>query len=304
MFKKIIDLAKKVRDETIEADAEQMAADAAAVASFWSFGMGMAAFATLEATQLALKADISKKSKELNEKMTTADADIAKKIDKNVYKYVELYKTNNTIIQAQDPKGMGLREARANLMQFMSEVDTHYADKGGLTVSNFVQLAASAKIAFNSQEINDVYDALDSLNMSNKAEGDVQKFTDTLKGLKIKDHGAIFIIHGASLGFALNRLGVAKDTLQRCAEASELPLEEIDNSAFGMMDAYGKFAAGVAIILSVVDVILKILDIKSIVEQSKKMVDELNQKIKPDYKEFFRGIRDAAKAYNDAISGN
>ncbi|XP_066923899.1 uncharacterized protein [Clytia hemisphaerica] len=141
-----------------------------------------------------------------------------------------------------------------------------------------------------------------ALNMSNKAEGEVQKFTDKLAGLKIKDHGALFIVHGASLAFALNILGVAKDILQRCAEASELPLEEIDNSAFGMMDAYGKFAAGVAIILSVVDVILKILDIKKVVQQSKKMVDELNQNIKPDYKEFFRGIKNAAKAYNDAIS--
>uniref|UniRef100_A0A7M5XCZ6 Uncharacterized protein n=1 Tax=Clytia hemisphaerica TaxID=252671 RepID=A0A7M5XCZ6_9CNID len=112
VFKTMIDLAKKVRDETIEADAIQIAADTAAVASFWSFGMGMAAFASLEATEIALKASISKKSKELNEKMTTADSDIAKKINKNVFDYISLYKNNNNIIKAQDPKGMGLREAR------------------------------------------------------------------------------------------------------------------------------------------------------------------------------------------------
>ena len=61
-----------------------MSADAAAVASFWSFGMGMAAFVALEATEKALKMDISSKNKELNDKLKTADEDIAQKINSDV----------------------------------------------------------------------------------------------------------------------------------------------------------------------------------------------------------------------------
>jgi hypothetical protein len=44
----ITDLATTLRNETISANAIQIAADAAAVASIWSFGLGMAAFAALE----------------------------------------------------------------------------------------------------------------------------------------------------------------------------------------------------------------------------------------------------------------
>jgi len=48
-FDELTDLAITVRNATIAADAIQMAADAAAVASIWSFGLSMAVFAALEA---------------------------------------------------------------------------------------------------------------------------------------------------------------------------------------------------------------------------------------------------------------
>lgn len=50
-FDTLTKLAMEVRDLTIAADAIQIAADAAAVASIWSFGLGMAAFAALEAAK-------------------------------------------------------------------------------------------------------------------------------------------------------------------------------------------------------------------------------------------------------------
>ncbi|KAK0542709.1 hypothetical protein OC845_006488 [Tilletia horrida] len=43
-FTTLIHLAEDVRDSTIAADASQMAADAAAIASIWTFGISMAAF--------------------------------------------------------------------------------------------------------------------------------------------------------------------------------------------------------------------------------------------------------------------
>ena len=84
--------------------------------------------------------------------------------------------------------------------------------------------------------------------------------------------------------------------------SSDLPLEETESNAFMMMDAVGKFAVGVAVVMSVVDAVMSVIDIVDIVEQTKKMVNKLNDDIKPDYKEFFNGIKDSAKAYNAAIS--
>jgi hypothetical protein len=105
-FATIIDMATEVQNLTIAADAIQMAADAAAVASFWSFGLGMAAFIGLEAAEAVEKAVISSKSKELNNKLNTADTAIASKISTNVNDYVMAYKSNNNLIVAQAPKGL------------------------------------------------------------------------------------------------------------------------------------------------------------------------------------------------------
>lgn len=72
-------------------------------------------------------------------------------------------------------------------------------------------------------------------------------------------------------------------------------------SVFKMMDCWGKFFAVIAVIASVADSILQIFDIIEVVEQTKKMVGELNGKIKTCYKDFFDGIKEAANHYNEVI---
>ena len=52
-------------------------------------------------------------------------------------------------------------------------------------MANFKALASSARLAFDSNEIAKVYDALDELNLSNKSQEDVKKFMDTLKGIDL-----------------------------------------------------------------------------------------------------------------------
>ena len=301
-FSTLVSLAEKVRDETIAADVIQMSADAAAVAAFWSFGISMAAFAALEATEQIMKKDISSKSQDLNNKLKTVDTDIASKINSNVYAYVETYKKNNIIISDQSPKGLDLQQARANLMQFMAQVDKRYKGKGGLSVSNFKQLAASARLAFDSPEIKKVYDALDELNLSNKSKGDVQKFMNTLKGMSFPNKEIFQLVQALAFGIGYYKMKIARKTIEDCAKAADLPVEEVDANAFEMMDAVGKFAVGVAIVMSVVDVVMNIIDIVDIIEQTKKMVTELNDTIKPNYKRFFDGIKNSAKSYNKAIS--
>jgi len=304
-FSTLISLAKTVRDLTIEADAIQIAADAAAIGAIWSFGIGMAAFAALEAEEVITQKVISDKSKDLNDKLKSADVDIAAGIDPNVEAYIKKYKANNDVIVSQAPKGLDVDNCRAILLQFMAQVEKTFKGEGGLTVGNFKELAGSARLAFHSKEINKVYNALDKLNLSNKGKGKVQEFMNTIKGLEFK--GKRYVDRTVPFVQLISitvvyRIGVKKAVIQETAERAGLSAAEYGGRAFMFMDAVGKFAAGVAIILSVVSILLSILDIVNVVEQTEKMVDELEDHIKPNYVSFFNGIKEASQEYNKAIN--
>jgi len=297
-FKTLHDLACKVRDLTIAADATQIAADAAAVASIWSFGLGMAAFAALEATEAIEQKVISSKSKELNNKLTSADEDIAKKIGTKVSKYVTQYKLNNDLIVSKAPKGLDARTCRANLMQFMAGVEKN----GTLDAAHFRQYASSCRRLFDSEEINDVYDALDKLNLSAKDDDDIEAFVGTLAGFKFPDKFAVDIVRSFCIAIMVYKLKIATTKIAKIAKAKGISVEEVDESAFEVMDACGKFVAVVAVIMSVVDVIFEILDIVDVVKQCKAMCDKLDGPIKQSYKDYFDGMKKASIQYQAAIA--
>ncbi|CAK7236264.1 hypothetical protein SBRCBS47491_009580 [Sporothrix bragantina] len=296
-FNTLVGLATTVRDETIAADAIKIAADAAAVAAIWSFGLGMAAFATLEVTATIMQAVISSKSKDLNEKLKTVDTDIASQINPSVSKYVAAYKKNNDIVAAKQAKGMDGQTCRSILLQFMAQIES---TGGTLDVPTFKKYANSARKLYESQEINDVYDALDKLNMSAKSDEDVKKCIDSLKGFTFGGGTALTIVRYTSVGIMANRLNVATKKLAQYNEIAEFVGAETETSLFKMMDCWGKFFAGIAVVASVADAILEILDIVEVVEQTKKMVDDLNGRIKTSYKSYFDGIKQAAQLYNEA----
>merc|ERR1712232_1546497 len=165
VFDTIIKEACKVRDLTISADSVQIAADAAAISAIWSFGLSMAAFAALEASEEILKKEISSKQHELNKMLKTADADVAGKIDANVFTYVNTWKKNNNLIASKAVADMDTATCRSNLMQFMASVERHTT----LTAETFRQYAETARRLFNSSEINNVYDAHDKLEKAIKS---------------------------------------------------------------------------------------------------------------------------------------
>jgi hypothetical protein len=299
-FKTLYDLACDVRDRTIAADATQMAADAAAVASIWSFGLGMAVFLALEVTEKIEQAVISSKSKELNNKLTTVDTDISSKISPNVATYVSKYKQNNNLIIGKAPKGLDTQTCRANLMQFMAEVQRK---SGKLDASIFKQYAESARILYNSDEINKVYDALDVLNFSAKSDADIKKFMNVLTGLTLPPNAefGLSLVRGMSFLILTYKFNIANARIRVQAEEAGIPVEEVETSAFEAMDAVGKFTAGVVIIMSVVDIILNIIDIVDVVNQCKKMCAQLNGPIKASYKSYFNSIKTASKQYRVAI---
>ena len=297
-FETLIDLAVEVRDMTIAADAIQIAADAAAVASIWSFGLGMAAFVALEAAKAIDEKFISDKSTELNTKLKTVDTDISAKINDNVHLYIVQYKANNELIASNAPKGLDTRTCRSLLMQFMAQVQKA---NGKLDAAGFKKYAESARTLYNSTEINNVYDALDTLNFSAKTDADIQKFLGYIKGL---DYPAteLSIVRNFSIAIMYYKLGIANKTIEANAKAAGFEVAEVESSTFGMLDAVGKFVTVVAVILSVVDTVLEIIDIVDVVEQCKKMCDELNGSIKDSYKSYFNGIKSASQDYNKAIA--
>ncbi|RUP52014.1 hypothetical protein BC936DRAFT_143527 [Jimgerdemannia flammicorona] len=296
-FNTLVDMATTVRDETIAADALEIAGDAAAVAAIWSFGLGMVAFAAFEASALLLRANISSKSKDLNNKLTTVDTDIAGLIDSRVYQYIAAYKANNSIVAAKQAKGMDGQTCRSILLQFMAQIELA---EGKLDVATFKKYANSARVLFDSDEIKAVYDALDKLNLSAKSDDDLKNCIDSIKGFTFGGSTALTMVRIGSIYIMANRMNVATKKLAQYNEIAEFVGAEKQTSVFKMMDCWGKFFAGIAVIVSVADAVLQIIDIVEVVEQTKKMVDELNGKIKTSYKDFFNNIKEAAKHYNDA----
>jgi hypothetical protein len=297
-FNTINGLACEVRDLTIAADATQIAADVAAVASIWSFGLGMAAFAALEAAEIIQQKVISSKSTDLNNKLTSADTDIAAQIGDSVKSYITIYKSNNNLIASKAPKGLDTRTCRSNLLQFIAEVQRTTT----LDAANFRKYAGSARILYNSDEINKVYDALDTLNLSGRTDADVAKFMNVLAGLNYPKM-QLSLVRNFCILIMFNRLGVAQATIKAQAEAAGIPLEEVEASAFGTMSAAAKFVAVVAVVMSVIDVIFQILDIVDVVKQCDRMCDELNTTVRGSYKSYFNGIKTAAAQYKAAIAG-
>lgn len=298
-FNTLTSLAMQVRNLTIAADATQIAADAAAVASIWSFGLSMAAFAALEAAEVIQQKVISSKSTELNNKLASADTDISVAIGEKVQNYVAIYKSNNNLIASKAPTGLDTRTCRSLLLQFMAAVERNTT----LTAANFRTWAGSARLVYNSTEINAVYDALDTLNLSQKTDADVAKFMNALAGFKFGGQAEISLVRNFCIAILFYKLNIATKTIRAQAEAAEIPVEEVDATVFETLDAVGKFVAAVVVIMSVVDVVFQILDIVDVVEQCQKMCDELNGSIKQSYLDYFNGIKTASAAYKAAISG-
>ncbi|KAK3368276.1 hypothetical protein B0H63DRAFT_528646 [Podospora didyma] len=224
-----------VRVDTIEADTLQIAADAAAVAAIWTFGLGMAAYAVFETEAIIEKGVISSKAKELNGKLTAIDANISARINQNVNLYVIQYKSNNDLIASKAPKGLDARTCRSILMQFMAQVHEY---NGTLDIAGFKKYAEAARRLYNSPEINDVYDALDKLNLSEESDADVQQFIELVKSQNFDSVVMILLrnIAVTSMAFSLN---IANQTIRDCAKAAGFEVAEVESSAFGMLDVWG-----------------------------------------------------------------
>ncbi|KAH6681062.1 hypothetical protein F5X68DRAFT_234181 [Plectosphaerella plurivora] len=307
-FDDLIREATEVRDLTIEEDALLISADAAAIASIWTFGIGMAAFLALQAAAWAEGKVISGKSANLNKKLKTIDDDIAAKISPQVNNYIQKYKKNNDLIAAKAPAGLDSKQCRSYLMQFMAQAQRHSADKKTLNIDGFRKWTESARMLYDSAEIQKVYDALDEVNLGAKTAADAEKCLVVIKSLGLPVT-LMKLTQGLAVWVMVKKLNVARAEIRQAAENLDLEktrdtweIEETEPSAFKSMDAVGKFAAGIVIIVSVVDIFLNIFDIIDVVKQSKDICDKLSGPIKQNYMDYFGSIQEASKMYNAAIA--
>ena len=230
--------------------------------------------------------------------MASADADIANKIGTTVSKYVSQYTSNNHLIADRFPQGLDQRTCRSYLMSFMAGVEKHVT----LDVAHFRQYAMSCHRLYNSEEINDVYDALDDLNFSAEDDVDIQAAINTLHGFKFEGEDAVVFVSYLSIAIMCNNLGIEHTRIRRAAQAKGIPVEEVNDSAFGSMDACGKVTVAVGVVTSVVDVIFEVLDIVDVVEQSKAMCDKLDGPIKQCHKDNYDGMKKASIEYQAALA--
>lgn len=299
-FDEIYKLACSVRDQTIAVDAVRIAENVAAISAIWTFGFSMAAFASLAATRVIQERLISKYSGELNQRLASADTNISNAIGENVKKYILKYKENNHYINAKAPVGLDTRTCRSNLFQFMGAVQKK-AKK--LDAKTFRSYAESARILYNSEEINKVYNALDELNFSKKTAEDIKKCMEVIKGINIPPGAryALDIILPLSFYIMAYKFKISIDIIKKQAVEAGLPAEEVNTGSFEVMDAIGKFATAITVTLNIVDIFLAIFDMIAVVQQCKEMCDKLNNVIRVNYKDYFNGIKHASIEYKKAI---
>lgn len=310
-FDELTALAKKLRDNTEEKDVADFAAQGAAVSAIWSFGWGMAAFAGAETSKIILEKKIAKDSEELNNKLSTIDTDIANGMDENMAAYMAKFKANNSLIASKALTGMGISEARTLLFQFMADV---YQKAGKLDAVTFRKYAEACRKTYNIDELQEVYDALDDLALSGASEEDVQKCMNTIAGLKLPVGLEIGVGFFTCFTFTLMnyKLNIARDTIKERAKAARNaegePIEDVEGAvgetAFEVMDVVGKTAAVGFIAASVIQGIFDIWDILKVIEQCKAMCDKINNPkdgFRTQYMQYFNGIKEASKQYQEAI---
>lgn len=298
-FTKLVSLATTVRDVTIAADATQLAADAAAVAMIWTFGLSMAVYAALEVTEIIERAVISDKSAELNKKLKDLDVTLASKMGSNVKAYITKYKANNKIIVEQATE-LDKNMCRSYLMQFMANVQRKATS---FDVATFRRFARAARIMYNSKQIQAVYAQLDKYVLGNKNDDDTTalmkvtaQFLDDLH--MPSDYSCL--ITGEVLSTMLSAK-VTPEHISKVARRVGYPIEEVDDAAVSISESVGTFTAVVGVVLGIVNSVLIIINIVDVVHQYDKWIAELDGPIRKHYKDFYNGLCASSKKYRKAV---
>lgn len=308
-FSTLIDLATAVRNLTVAEDAFSIAADAGAILSMWTFGIGVAVFMADEVAATIDHAQVSKESAKLTAKMSTIDVDIGKKIGGTVSTYITKYFANNKLIKdmaKNSAAGMDTTQCRSILFQFMSNVEKK--KKVAITVKTFKQGCRSSKLFFDSPEITKVYSILDNYVWSDQSVGVTGKALRDIKNLNWSGQEMRSTAIGAFVMVSKMCMKVSTKILQEAAAGEEGDLDadiaaEVDDASCDLWDVAGRVAGDFAILLSVVNICMLCWNIADVVEQTAKMEDNLKNNIKPKYLKYYKGLSVASVKYAKIFKG-
>lgn len=307
VFNALENEAREVRDATVKADQIQIAADGAAIAAVWSFGLGFAAFVILEAGEWAQRKVVSSKQTKLNKMLKTADDDIAKQVSSDLEGYIKQYKSNNSMIKRQAVPGFNTRRCRAILLQFIAAVELSKihktGKKGSLTVEEFRDAAAIADEFRNCKEVEAVYHLLDELHLKGVNDvGHWKEFHERIKGLGMKEERTRIISTVITFGDAMAKLSVNVRREVAHTWGQYIYGEEAAEtlSRYGA-SAVEKMIIGIDVLFSCYDAYMEVLDVNEVIEQCAAMIDFLENKSKASYVKHFAGICDASTRYNEEV---
>ena len=299
VFDKIDTLAKQLEEEEIAKESVELAEDAAAVSAIWSFGLSMAAFAALAATDIALKAAIKAKEDDLNDHLASADQDIADKVGGSCAQYIDLTKKNNNFIKASSPEGLTPQTARSYLYNYMDYISRN----GGVGLDNFKKYIEVARLTKDDANINSIYDILDEFTLSD--DHGEEKIKEALQNMTATgiDTQYLQFARGFTYAIWVYKMRVSAKAIKSAAADADVPPEEAEVSVLENMDNVGKAMAAFTIVMSIVDAALNVYNIVKTVERYEENV-KIFAKARGQYKEFYQSLYDASVEYNENLSSS
>lgn len=303
VFGELAEAADKLERLAIAEDVMQITANAAVMGAYFSFGMSMAAFITAEVEAAILQAEISSKIDELTDKMKNADTEIANLIGSNVPQYVNIYKENNAYVSEQAPDGFGLELCRYVLMQLFAVVYKIYKEKDESLESKHVyEVLSTIKTTSALPEMEEIYNALDTINLYGSSEARVESLLKSLSDLnkKVTDSNASAMV----TFIVFNKLDIDQDQIAASAKKLDIDWENqyAGHVKKGVSESCTKFQLALGAILNVVGVVIECFQIADVVEKTEALIKSLKNDIKPNYESFFADLKTSSMQYVEMLN--
>jgi hypothetical protein len=132
------------------------------------------------------------------------------------------------IIESKETIGLDVKSCKAILMQFIGGISKK-EDKIIIDSKTFKKYAGSARIIYNHEDINKVYDALNGLDSSPKSEKDVKKCMDTITNLNFSATESS-IVQNLTIGVMSWKIGVPDKAITTQAKEVGLASEIVESS--------------------------------------------------------------------------
>ncbi|MCK6263791.1 hypothetical protein KP803_10960 [Vibrio sp. ZSDE26] len=293
----------KFIDEAIASEAAQIAADAAMIGSIFSFGIGVGAWVVAESVAIGTKLAASADEKDFQVSVGNIDSELNKTLPPMLGSFSEAAKNNNSYLAGLFPLSSA-ELSRSIFYQFMG----HITSTGeALNVASFRENAEVARHYYESDEIDKVYDILDSVKNPDELAEALKNINKQLADIAAKSPGVesvglgIGLISNLSTMIFARKFSLSKAELSRIMVSAGIEGEVGAMAVIRNMSITGKVAGAFMAITVIASVVIEILSIISLEDKRKKYQNMLNDG-KSGYLDFYTSLIDASKKYADDTS--